>query len=336
MSRLRQLGAVLAILLPIGTALAQGSWSDQLFDELNHDFGNVARCSKLKKKFRITNRLDQPVHISYAMPSCRLCTVADLKKRTLMPGESTELSATIDTGGFTGQRSFSITVVFDRPRYGETRLTLRCYSRQDVVFSPGIVDFGVVKRGQQAQRKIKIEYAGDKSWQISEATCTNPYISVALKEVRRERSNRGPFFEVEYQLIATLSPEIPAGPIFDRIILTVNDPFNKTLDLVVQGTVQADFSVSPDPLDFGKVPEGAAATKQVIIRGVRPFAIREVKTGNGPFRVETSEEKRRIHYLHVSLAPTKKLGKIEQQIELVLDLPDQPPLKLTVRAEIVP
>jgi hypothetical protein len=332
----RVLPLLAVLLVPAGMAVAQSSWSDRLFDTTSHDFGNVARGAKLKKRFRTTNRLNRTVHIYDVRTSCRICSVADLAKRTLLPGESVELLVTMDTIGYTGDRSVSITVKFDRPYFGETRLTLRCYSRSDVVIDPGIVDFGVVKKGQKAEVKVRIEYAGDASWRISDAMCTNQHVRVDLKEVRRERSQLGPYFEVEYQLIASLSPEIPAGSIFDRIVLTVNDPFNKTLELVVQGTVQADFSLSSTRLDFGKVPQGAAAKKQLIVRGVRPFAIKEVKTAGGPFHVKVSHEVRRIHFLEVSLEPTEKLGKVEQRIELILDVPGEPPLTLTACAEVVP
>src|SRR2546422_10868746 len=87
-----------------GSVARADGWSDKLFDNLNHDFGYVAR-GYFTKTFTITNNQRKPVHIQSVEPSCRVCTAAKPDKDLLQPGESTALDVRIDTFSYTEKTS---------------------------------------------------------------------------------------------------------------------------------------------------------------------------------------------------------------------------------------
>jgi len=325
---IRSTAAFVFLSLLAASAQAQ-SWSDQLFDKRSHDFGWVAR-GKLKTTFTITNNLKQPVHIMSATPSCSVCTVARPEKEWLDPGESTTLDATLDAHKFQLRKEVAIDVRFDKPQYGVTRLNLVAHARTDIVLSPGEFSFGTVKRGTGSTATMRIEYAGDPKWQISSATCTNSaFGEPVLEEVQRSGGR------VTYLLKLSLKDEASPGTIRDRVVLGINDAYNKSLDIGVQAFVQADVSISPATLSIGSVPANSTMTKQVLVRGIKPFRIVEIESDEGPFQIEKPEDSKLLHKLEVTLKSGHDAGDVTQQFLITTDMAGEKPLKLTVSAKLV-
>jgi hypothetical protein len=309
------------------SAARADAWCDQLFDTLRHDFGYVPK-GKCKKAFTITNKLNRRVHIYSVTPSCTICTAIKPEKEWLEPGESTVLEATIDTYHVKDFRAVAVDVVFDSPYRGQSRLNLTVNSRTDIVFSPGEVAFGVVKRGTPSTRTLDIRYAGESTWKIASAVCANPAIETELVETRRAG------IYVDYQLKVTLKPDTPAGVIRDRITLEINDAYNKTIDVALHGMIQADVSLSPASLTLGSVPAGGAMTKQVLVRGVRPFKIVSIESDEGPFQIQKPEEAKQLHILTVTLPADRQPGDVAQHFTIATDMEGEPPLKLNVTAKL--
>ena len=323
------------VLLGVGTnhAFADG-WADKLFDNTSHDFGYVARGERLQKAFTITNKLDRRLHIASATPSCSVCTLAKREKDWIEPGELTELIAELNTLGINGFKSVTITVTFDQPFYGQAQLIIRCFSRSDIVINPGEAALGTVKKGTAAVRTITIDYAGDPNWKITSATSTNPAVEVELKETRRQGA-RYPDGRVAYVMQVRLKPDAPPGPIRDRILLGINDAYNKSIDLALQANVQSDVSLSPPTLSFGSVSSGRNTSKQVLVHGVRPFRILEIEGSDGPFKIRKPNEAKQLHVLTVELQDAQGTGTLSQDFKIKTDMEGEELLKLSVSANVI-
>jgi hypothetical protein len=322
---------ILIVGLSAGTANAQ-NWADQLFEKRSHDFGYQARNSKLEHNFAIKNKLNRRVHIQSATPSCAVCTLTKPEKDWLEPGESTVLKASIDTLKLQPgvRKDVTITVVFDQPSYATARLDLHAIARSDVVFSQNEVALGTVKRGTSATKTINIEYAGTNDWTIDGATTSNPYVETDLNETHRGNGLVG------YQLKVTLKPDAPPGSIRDRITLGIKDAYNKSgVDVALQANVHADVSLSASALDIGSVTPGSTTTKQVLVRGVKPFEIVEIDGEEGPIQIEKPDAAKQLHILTVTLKAGEQPGDISQDFEIKTDMDGEAPLKLKVSAKVV-
>jgi len=306
------------------------SWADQLFETRSHDFGFVARNGKYEHGFVIHNRLNRRIHIVSATPSCSVCTIARPEKDWIEPGETAVLKASLNTRNVIGNKDVSITVTFDQPSYAQTRLQLKCFSRSDIVLSDNEVALGVVKRGNGVTKTVNIEYAGNSDWRIDGATSTNPAIETELVETHRGGGLVG------YKLTVKLSPDASPGAIHDRITLGVNDAYNKSgLEVPVSGNVQAEVSLSASILDIGRVAPGSTTTKQVLVRGVRPFRITSIDGGDGPFVIEKSEDSKQLHILTVTLKAGSEPADLSQEFAITTDMNGEAPLKLTVSAKLM-
>ena len=111
---------VLAGLWAAGPALS-ATWADALFEEFSKDFGSGPRGPTLSHPFRVHNNTRGPVNIASVRVSCG-CVSAQALKAHLEPGESTHIVASMDTTRFTGLKTVTIYVQFDRPSFEEVRL----------------------------------------------------------------------------------------------------------------------------------------------------------------------------------------------------------------------
>src|SRR6185312_16958018 len=119
---------------------AQNNWFDVIFPEKSHNFGTVARGSKLRYAFRLVNRTSHDIHILDTRTKCG-CTDVKVGARDVPPGTQTTIEATIDTTKFLGYKASGLTLVLDRPSFVEVDLNLICFIRGDVMLNPGQVDF---------------------------------------------------------------------------------------------------------------------------------------------------------------------------------------------------
>ena len=78
------------------------------------DFGEVTPGTVLKHQFKATNAGDAALSISRLQPECG-CTTAVVGKKTLAPGESTELEADFNTAGESGSVRKMVQVTSDDP-----------------------------------------------------------------------------------------------------------------------------------------------------------------------------------------------------------------------------
>ena len=89
------------------------------FDKTHYDFGRITPDRKVAAKYRVTNTGNAYLSITQVRPSCG-CTSTVLGKRSLAPGESTEVEANFDPHGFRGKVHKSIQVVSDDPAHGRS------------------------------------------------------------------------------------------------------------------------------------------------------------------------------------------------------------------------
>ena len=295
----------------------------------------TSRGEKLHKRFKITNTFDRPMQIVKHHTVVRRLHVAKPEKSNLEPGESTYLDAVIDTLNVQGTKSVSITVTFGKPYYGQARLTLKCYSRTDIVLSPGEFAIGSVKRGTPVTKTMRIEYAGDPNWRVATVTTTSPFIELSIDETKRQTVGSTGY--VGYLLTMNISPNALPGILREPIMLGINDAYNKSIDVHVHGNIVADVTLNPTSLDLKSVTAGQTVSKQALLKGVRPFRISSIESeqSDGPFQIEASDDQKTLHVLMVTLKPDLKPGEYTQEFVITTDMQGERPIKFAVSARIV-
>ncbi len=310
---LRNLVMVVMILGLAAQVASAQDWAKKMFNVTSHDFGVVARGANAEYAFEVQNLYEEEVHIAAVRSSCG-CTTPKITKQDLKSWEKSEIIAVYNTRSFLGKKSATLTVVIDKPYYAEVQLNVTGFIRSDVVFSPGMVDFGTVDQGQWGEAKVAINYAGREDWRILDVRSANTFFEVALSQATRSGGR------VDYEMLVRLKPDTPAGYLHDQLIIITDDQQMQSIPLPVEGRVISPLTVSPASLVLGNVQPGQTVQKQLVVRGNQPFRILNVKCDDDCFQFKTTDDVKQIHLVPVTFTAGSEPGQITKKIQIETDL----------------
>jgi hypothetical protein len=315
--------AFAATVIVITASVAQAvSPSAALFKTTSHDFGTVARAAKTEFRFELTNPFDQPIHIAGVRASCG-CTTPIVETNTIAPGQTGTILARFNTGSFSGARSATLTVSFDRPSYSEVQLHVKGYIRSDVVFNPGEANFGNIAEGAGNTLKMTIDYAGRNDWAILGMKTVDGFIKARAEEGKRSNGR------VSYNLEIELAKDAPVGRVMSEVIIQTNDRNLKTIPLLVTGNVEAAISVSPQQIELTQDKASDSHKQIFILKGQAPFKVVDVESED--FDIEFSDESseaKQVHTLPMTLRAKKPDQSFDGQILVKTDSEAMPLVKL--------
>jgi hypothetical protein len=254
-----------------------------------------------------------------------------LSKDTLKPGEKAELTGSIHTRSFLGQKVTTIGVVFDSPSAAEVQLQLQMQVRSDVMLEPGDVQFGSVHLGDSPQRTMSIHYSGRKGWRLVKVENQCPHLLCQTSETSRTDGR------VDYRLAVSLKPSAPEGYIRQPIFLVTNDPDPQAsrVLVLVEGLVRPRVMVYPNLLFFGTVEAGDTASRSLVIHAPTPFRILSIHSSDARWTCETPREKKSIYILPVRFSAPLVKEKISGKIRIETDQPGIGPFDVEARADVI-
>ena len=323
---LRNALALMLTLLAVSNLRAQ-DWATKMFETTSHDFGSVARGAKAQFRFKLNNPYREDVHVASVRSSCN-CTMPLVTKLTLKTFEEGEVVADLNTRDFSGLRTATITVKFDKPVPAEVQLNIKAVIRTDVVLTPSALDFGNVDSGTKAEKKLLVSYAGRDNWQLMDARTADPHFQVEMTELSRGGG------KVTYELLVRLTDDAPVGYVNDQLILVTNDTQAADLPVDMTGQVVSSITVSPSPLFIGSVRLGQTVTKSMIVRGRKPFKIVGVKCSDENFSVTPSDRSATFQKIPVEFTATEA-GKISRKIVIETDLGPEATATFVAFADVV-
>jgi len=282
-----------------------GTWGDGLFDELNKDFGSVPRGPTLTHHFKVTNNTKNAVNISSVRVSCG-CVSATALKGALNPGEETSIVAKMDTTRFTGSKTVTIYVQFDRPNFDEVRLWVQANGRNDFALTPDTLAFGQVKRGTASSSSLKVKFYGIADAKIVSVKSESNYVQPTVTEIKRADT------EVEYELKAKLRADTPVGKWYTDVWIKTN--------IATMEQVRVPLTVSPSVVSLGTIKASDETKKRVIVRGAQPFKIQQVKGADASTVVDFNGKlAREVHVLTIKVKPGMS-GKIDKVLRVITDM----------------
>jgi len=288
-------------------------WADKMFEKLEHDFGIVPSNADLKFRIKITNHYKQVVNIAGVSSSCG-CTAGKLAKNTLASEESTFIDLSMDTRRFRGPKETKVTVTFNQPLFTSVVIQVKAFINPDLMLNPGAAEFGAIPKGTDRVLKMAVSFNGRGQFSIKDATCKSPNVAAKLVEARRDPFNQ------QYELQVTIKGTAPLGDLREQVILTTDDPNQKSIPVLVEAKVEPEYSVSPELVSFGALAPGERKTINIVVRGKKPFAIEKIESEKtaGTFETRLPKETRDVHVLPLTVIAPKEEGAVSDEFTVTV------------------
>jgi len=319
--------AMLAGLFLSAPVCAEGL--DGLFSEPNRDFGTVPQGSMLSHPFRLTNNTNTPIKVNHLRVSCG-CTVATMPVAEVKPGESTIVTAQMDTRRFVGPKTVQIYVQLEQPAWQEVRLSVTANARTDVTVHPDAIAFCKVPRGSTGTKAATVSFLGNQGIQITGASCESTFIKPEVRAVKQD------FNETVYEVRATVNGGLPVGNWFADVWLTTNQAGMPRVRVPVTVEVEPLITANPGAVQMGEAAVGKPTEKSIILRSSKPFKILDVKGTDEQLSVKKDNDMgdaKDVHVLTFVYKPSAA-GNLHRTVKVVTDLQNDGVVELPAFAKV--
>lgn len=304
-------------------ALANAGEAEKFFSERIKDFGTVPYGPTMVHHFKVTNTSNQTVSIKGVGVSCG-CVSASVAANTLRPGESTYVTANMDTKRFIGQKEVIVYVTFSQP-YEQVSLAVRANRNDSFSKSAEQISMGQVRRGNEGTGKIQVTMRNDPYFELKSAGSNTEFVKANFNLISRDRN------EVVYELSATLKPGLDVGSWTTDVVFNTTNPSLPSVRIPVIVDVIAPITATPSTVQFPAIKVGDKKELNVVVKGDKPFRIVEVKGGDDLVTaVADSSEPKQAHVVRIVFKPSAA-GDLAKTITVVTDSGNEGKVEISVR-----
>lgn len=300
---------------------------DLRVSEYTVDLGTVNEGVKLEHTVRVSNVGTEPLVVSNLRTSCT-CLTTQLAEKTIPPGGAGEIKLVYDTTRQDGPQSKELYIHSNDPVSPLAQIEINVSIRSPkLLLSTRGISFGEVRLGQGASRELFLKDPGDGSVTLKEIVSNSPLVKVSFAPVK-EAQRTG------YLATITLQPGAPMGEFKSMLTLYTDHYREPKLDLPVSATITGDLALSPPTLFFGFVRQGqpGRAGATLTNAGARPLQVTQVENPLDFLEIKVvPQPDGKKCQISATLKPSAPAGKIEAELVIHTNNPDQPMLKLPVR-----
>ncbi len=244
---------VLAALLGARTAVAEDAKPSIFSPAPEFEFGSRDNEEKVDHSFTVINVGTAELKITDVKTTCG-CTVAELKKKQLAPGEETSIDVTLNLKGKQGPQQKQITVMSNDPATPAYKLTLKGEAVPAVLVEPALANFGRVLDAQPAPQVVTIKANQEGlSFNVTGVQLAEKEFTQELKTITAGK---------EYAIEVSLAEGLPAGVYSGVMSVTTDSPKRPSIPIRVNAQVIGDIDVAPTQLTVQAVADPARTTTQ--------------------------------------------------------------------------
>jgi hypothetical protein len=303
-----------------------------LVDQRAFDFGAVDRDTKASHAFRFTNVGDAPLELKPGSTTCSRCTIAQVSKTTLMPGESSDV--TVDYLPSIGKRHFRqrVTVHTNDPQEQTVELHIFGHVTGRYMLAPDDFAFNNISVNETKTVQVKLYAFHANSVRVVKHEFVNSETASHF-EAKSEPIPQDQLMEPDARsgclISLTVKPGLPLGTFDQTIRLEVEMEGvveNPTVDVPVYGKVDSDISIvgatwKKEVVRIGAVKGAQGATRNlfIVLRGRQRHDVKLTVASTDPswLRVTIGEP--------IELKPDGPVDSGVTQVPLTVEIPPGSP-----------
>lgn len=248
-------------------------------DSAEYEFGTMQRGTRKKHSFVLSNTGDAPLRLEVGQPSCK-CTVGELEKDVLQPGESVNLNVEWIAKVVEGPFRQHVPITTNDPTQSSLELTIVGNVALPTGLLPRELGFGRVRYGEeQTSEVVLLSFLKDEliihSAEINREEDRDKF-DIEIKPLAADQLP-DPKAKAGVRIKVTAKPVLPVGGFVQWVSLKTNLEEAEELDVPIVGRVVGDISIAgqgwntnQDTLRLGRVlsSEGKTATLKIIVRSM--------------------------------------------------------------------
>src|SRR5262249_17801336 len=150
----------------------------------------------------------------------------------------------------------------------------------------------------------------------TEVKSESNYIQTSVKPVKNEAG------QTAYELTAKLRGDIPVGRWYADVWLKTSSAEIPQIRVPLTVEVDAALTATPEAVTVGQVAVNGESERRIILRGVKPFKITEIKGADDQLIVrDSTEESKQVHVLTVKVKAAAP-GDLSRKLKIITDLPE--------------
>ena len=296
-----------------------------------YDFGKVYRGEEIQHTFTIRNSGNDYLKIEGISRDCG-CTIAEVDREYLSPGEEMPIVVTINTNLLEGgEIEKSVRLATNDKGEPETVLTITGEVLVTANLEPSMVDLKGYKPGEKIPEQIvRIVPVEGFDLKINDVEVSNPLVSAKLLE---------PDDSGEFRIAVNISSETMKNVISAGIKAFTNLDEEPVLRIPIRVAIDQPFIVVPTSISFTGVRsefEGKLAYNVVIKNNEeKPLKILDVKNDNEFIKctLMTIEEGKKYR-LNIALQPGFPVSGFEDKVVVFTDNNKYPEREISIRVNL--
>jgi hypothetical protein len=240
------LGKHMEVQVPVGRPMAE------LIDSPNYDFGMMAPDTKGEHKFAIKNVGTNDLQLRLGGSTCK-CTIGDLEREMLAPGEQTEITLSWHVNADAEDFSQSAEIITNDPANVVIRLGITGKIIQDIDIVPETWTFGEVATGEPFEIKgtiysflktdiasTELKFSSEEMTGLSEFE-VEPFMPNAENDGIRSAARQG------FRVTARVKPGMRQGAVSQNLMFGFNRLDEQGQEIRPEGDVdpQKEYVIAP-------------------------------------------------------------------------------------------
>lgn len=256
--------------------------AEQRGNQYWYDMGVIPNDRIETRQVKVFNRGKAPLQVSRVSTSCGCTTGQMASNDPIAPGEYGVLNVSVDPSkipGFTATRT--LTLFTNDPVNNAVRMDVKADVTPEIAIEPDSLDFGVVAKGESAERTVRIRQLESKPFEIKDAKIQG-YTNVldvsfqAVPEAQWAKPGHR-----EYLVTARVLPDAPSGD-FPRshVMLETNLARYPRPSVPVSVRVKGVYDIQPTIVTLRSVQPGQRVEGVLRVSSDVPIEITSVEAEN--------------------------------------------------------
>ena len=283
------------------------------------DFGVREQGEKETKRIKISNVGKAKLEISEVKVTCG-CVKGDVEKKSLAPGESTDLVLRLDTSRQSGLiRKFAYIKCND-PTRSNLIIGINGKINGNWSLESHSVNFGRIKAGKEYEKEFKIHVKKGYDMKLLAIEENSSHVTIETEPYGEIGDKHG--WTLKIKILANSPP----GPLAVPVMVKVQDKVRGGR-VSIHARVEGDYVVSPARLYFGRVIFGKKKTLKITVRpkdAAGQIKVKKVVPRGEHLSVHMLEVKEGKQYDVLAVLEGKEgAGDLRGHLEIHTDVPGQ-------------